>query len=82
MKLALLFLALTLAATPALAQRDARKAERHMKDDERARMRDDMREAYRERQGRPERPRQLSQEEREKLRNDIEDANRQMKRRK
>ena len=54
-----------------------------MKDDERQRMRDDIRDAYRERQGRPERPerpRQLSPEEREKLRRDIEEANRQMRR--
>jgi hypothetical protein len=35
---------------------------------------------YRERQGRPERPRQMSQEERDKLRRDIEDTNRDLRR--
>jgi len=71
----------------ALAQYQGRKhdqkPQRQMKDDERQRMRDDIRDAYRERQGRgerPERPRQLTPEEREKLRRDIEDANRQMRR--
>jgi hypothetical protein len=39
-----------------------------------------MRDAYRERQGRPERPRQMSPEERDKLRRDIEETNRQMRR--
>ena len=52
-----------------------------MKDEDRQRMRDDMREAYRERQGRPDRPRQMSPEERDKLRRDLEEANRQLRRR-
>jgi len=51
-----------------------------MKDDERQRMREDMREAYRDRRGRPERPRQMSDEERDKLRRDIEEANRNLRR--
>jgi hypothetical protein len=52
---------------------------RQMKQEERDRMRNDMRDAYRERQGRPERPRQMSPEERNKLRRDIEDANRELR---
>lgn len=54
--------------------------QRHMKEEERQRMREDMREVYRERQGRPERPRQMSPEERDKLRRDIEETNRQLQR--
>ena len=84
MQILTFLLALTLCAGTALAQSERGKPDpkqtRQMKDDERRRMRDDMREAYRERQGRPERPRQLSPEEREKLRYDIEEANRQMRR--
>ena len=85
----MLLLAFVLSSGPALAQYQAEgrkyepRPQRQMKDDERQRMRDDIRDAYRERQGRPERPerpRQLSPEEREKLRRDIEEANRQMKR--
>jgi len=38
-----------------------------------------VRDAYRDRQARPDRPRQMSPEEREKLRRDIEDANRQLR---
>ena len=72
-------------ATGALAQPQGRGSDgrppRHMKDDERQRMREDVREAYRERQGRPERPRQMSPEERDKLRRDIEEANRSLRRR-
>ena len=78
-----------LCAGTALAQGQGRrhdqKPQRQMRDDERQRMRDDIRDAYRERPGReerPERPRQLSPEERDKLRRDIDEANRQMKRKK
>jgi len=71
-------------AGSALAQRDARRDDgrppRQMKDDERQRMRDDIRDAYRERQGRPERPRQMSPQERDKLRQDLEETNRQLRR--
>jgi hypothetical protein len=71
-------------SVPAAAQPDRRRGDarppRHMKDDERQRMRDDVRDAYRERQGRSERPRYMSPEEREKLRRDIEEANRSMRR--
>ena len=51
-----------------------------MTKDERQRMRDDMRDAYRERGARPERPRQMSPEEREKLRRDIQNANKDLRR--
>ena len=79
-----------LCAGTALAQqgqgrRHDQNPQRQMRGDERQRMRDDIRDAYRERPGReerPERPRQLSPEERDKLRRDIDDANRQMKRKK
>jgi len=45
-----------------------------MKQEDRERMRNDMKDAYRP--GQPNRPRQMSPEERDKLRRDIEDANR------
>jgi Ni/Co efflux regulator RcnB len=86
MRLLVLILALALGAGPALGQsgerrQDARAKQRNMKDEDRQRMRDDVRDAYRERRGRPERPRQMSPEERDKLRRDVEDANRQLRRR-
>jgi len=44
-------------------------------------MRDDMRDAYRDRgRERPDRQRPMSREERDKLRRDIEDANRDLRR--
>jgi len=44
-------------------------------------MRQDMRDAYRDRSSRPERPqREMSPQERDKLRRDIEDANRNLRR--
>lgn len=90
MKPGVLILALAIAATPAFAQpgeRDARgvppgKAQ-GMSKDERQRMRDDMRDVYRDRGGdraRQDRPRQLSPQEREQLRRDIQDANRNLRR--
>jgi len=52
-----------------------------MSQEDRQRMRDDMREAYRQRdRDRPDRQRSMSPEERDKLRQDIQDANRQMRR--
>ncbi len=81
-----LLLALALTAGSALAQpawkRDGRQ--RQMKQEERERMRDDMRDVYRDRRERPERPdrgRQMTQEEPDKLRRDIENANRELRRR-
>jgi len=52
---------------------------RQMKQEDRQRMREDVRDAYRDRQARPDRPRQMSPEERDKLRRDIEDANRSLR---
>ena len=58
------------------------KKQGHMKDDERRRMREDMREVYRDRSDRPERPRQMSPAERDKLRQDLEETNRALRRKK
>jgi Ni/Co efflux regulator RcnB len=69
----------------ALAQpqwkRDGRQ--RAMKQEDRQRIRDDIRDAYRDRdrRERPERSRQMTPEERDKLRQDIENANRELRRR-
>lgn len=52
----------------------------NMSREDRDRMREDMREVYRERGGRQERPRQMSPADREKLRQDVQDANRGLKR--
>ena len=85
MKIAALpaLLALVLCTGSALGQQ-ARKADprlqRQMKEEDRQRMRDDMREVYRDRQQRPERPRQMSPQERDKLRRDIEETNRDLRR--
>jgi Ni/Co efflux regulator RcnB len=69
---------LTLSAAGAVAQ-PTKKSQ--MSQEERQRMREDMRDAYRERQQRPnQKARQMSPEERGKLRRDIEDANRSLKR--
>jgi hypothetical protein len=53
-----------------------------MSQEQRQRMRDDVREAYRERQDRPQKARhqQMSPEERSRLRRDIEDANKDLRR--
>jgi hypothetical protein len=92
MKRCLLLLAFAIAAGPALAQRGEREARgsppgknQGMSRDERQRMREDMRDVYRDRGGdraRQDRPpqRPLSPEEREKLRRDIQDANRDLRR--
>jgi hypothetical protein len=80
-----LLLMLAVAAGSALAQpawkRDNRP--RHMKQEDRERMREDIRDAYRdrERRERPDRGRQMTPEERDKLRRDIENANRELRRR-
>ena len=82
-------IALTLATGPALAQRSDREQkgppgkQQGMSKDERQRMREDMRDVYRDRnrQDRPQQQqRQMSPQEREKLRRDIQDANRDLKR--
>jgi hypothetical protein len=54
--------------------------ERQMSQEERQRMREDMGDAYRNRQERPQKMRQMSPEERQQLRRDIEDANKKLKR--
>jgi hypothetical protein len=66
-------------------QQDGRQQDgRQMSREERQRMRDDVRDAYRndrqDRQQQPQKTRQMSPEERGQLRRDIEDANREMKR--
>lgn len=90
MKILALALAALLAAGPAVAQPAwkgprggvQRAPERPQKSDQwRERMGQDMRDAYRERPGRPERGQQMTPEQREKLRRDIENANRELRRR-
>src|SRR5687768_17684810 len=82
-----LLLALAMTAGSALAQPAWKRGDgrqRQMKQEERERMRDDMRDVYRDRRERPERPdrgRQMTPEERDKLRRDIENANRELRRR-
>jgi hypothetical protein len=79
------FLAALLVAAGAHAQPGKKfDNKRRMSQEERREMREQMREAYRdrpERFGRHERHRQMSDEEREKLRRDIQDANRDLRRR-
>jgi hypothetical protein len=78
-------LALAMTSGSALAQpagkRDGRQ--RYMKEEERQRMREDMRDVYRDRRERPERQdrgRQMTPQERDALRRDIENANRELPR--
>jgi len=91
MKAAVLVLLVALSsvtASAALAQHDGRNRQgQGMSNDERQRMREDMRQVYRERgferggrPDRPERPRQLSPEERQKLRQDVQNANKDLRR--
>ena len=83
MKILLLLLSIAVAGN-ALAQpawkRDGR--ERQMRQEDRERMRQDIRDAYRdrERRERPQSGRQMTPEERDKLRQDIESANRDLRR--
>ena len=74
----LVFVTVAAAAQPAKKQ-DAR--ERPMSQEDRQRMRDDMRDVYRDR-NRQDRPQQrpLSPQERERLRRDIQDANKDLRR--
>ena len=67
----------TAAAQPA-KKHDGR--DRQMSREDRQRMREDMRDAYRNRQDRPQKTQQMTAEERGKLRRDIEDANKDLKR--
>jgi hypothetical protein len=82
---AALLLALLMAAGPAFAQRGEREVRgagknHSMSKDQRQRMRDDMREVFRDR-NRQDRPpaRQLSPQEREQLRRDIQNANKDLR---
>ena len=82
-----LLIALALGTGPALAQQNREQKgppgkQQGMSKDERQRMREDMRDVYRDRnrQERPQQQRQMSPQEREKLRRDIQDANRDLKR--
>jgi Ni/Co efflux regulator RcnB len=54
--------------------------ERQMSQEERQRMRDDVRDAYRDRQERPQPRQPMSPEQREQLRRDIQNANKDLKR--
>ena len=86
--IALVLAALLVPASDAAAQRDDGRHRQGqgpaMSSDQRQRMREDMREVYRERSSergaRPERPRSLSPQEREKLREDVRNANKALKR--
>ena len=71
----------TFAATAQQGQRNDGR-ERQMSQEQRQRMRDDMRDAYRSRGERPQQKarQQMSPEQREKLRRDIQDANKDLKR--
>jgi hypothetical protein len=86
MKLRLLGLALAVAACSAAAQPYKRPEggfkpqPQQMREEERQRLREDMRDAYRSRAQRRERPREMSPEERDQLRRDIQDANRELRR--
>ena len=79
-------LMLCVAAATGLAQSGKRQdggRDRYMSQEERQRMRDDMRDAYRQRQDRPQqkaRQQTMSPEERDKLRRDIENANKDLRR--
>jgi hypothetical protein len=69
-----------LTAGAALAQERQRPPHKaQMKQEERQRMREDMRDAYRG-GARPERQRPMSPHERDRLRRDVQDANREMRR--
>ena len=83
----LLAAALTVAsAGSALAQRgkdrqgQGGQRPQHMTHEDRQRMRDDMRDAYRDRDRGRDRQRQLTREERDKLRRDVQDANKELRR--
>jgi len=78
-----LLLVLAMTAGAALAQPASKRdnRQRGMQQEERERMRQDMRDVYRDRRERPERGRQMTPQERDKLRRDIENANRELRRR-
>jgi hypothetical protein len=81
MRFVLVFLVHVVLATGTVAAQPGKKhdGQRQMSQDERQRMREDMRDAYRGRPDRPQKARQMSPEERAKLRRDIQDANRDLR---
>ena len=85
MKIPAFLVALLLAAGPALGQPGKKddwkpRPGQAMSQEDRQRMREDVREAYRARPGQPEKSRPMSPEERDKLRRDIQDASRELRR--
>jgi Spy/CpxP family protein refolding chaperone len=77
----MLSLATGMAAAQSGKRNEGKFKAQNMSREERQRMREDMRDVYRDRGARPaEKQRQMSPEEREKLRRDIQDANRDLRR--
>ena len=77
----MLSLATAGAAAQSAKRNEGKLKAQNMSREERQRMREDMRNVYRDRGARPaEKQRQMSPEEREKLRRDIQDANRDLRR--
>jgi hypothetical protein len=74
MRLVALLLALLFPLQDALAQK-----KQQMSPEQRQRLRQDVREVYKDRQ-RQERPRQMTRDDRERLRRDVDEANRRLKR--
>jgi hypothetical protein len=69
-------------ATGALAQPGNKHDKRRgMSQEERQTMREQTRDAYRDRQSRQDRPRHMTPQERDKLRRDIQDANQDLRKR-
>ena len=84
MKLGAFFVAVLLAASPAMAQRaDKGGKNQGMSKAERQKMREDMRDIYQDKGGQrqAQQPRQMSPEQREGLRRDMRDANQNLKKR-
>jgi hypothetical protein len=80
MKILAFLAAMLLSTGIASAQPGKKHDRRNMSQEERQQMREQMRDAYRGRQSRPEPQRQLSPQERDKLRRDIQDANKDLRR--
>ena len=78
MRLLVLVLALFFPLQDALAQQGQKK-QQQLSPEQRQRLRQDVREVYRDR-NRQERPRQMTARDREQLRRDVDEANRQLKR--
>ncbi len=78
MRVLVFLLAFTLSGFAAGQQ--GKGGKQQMRQEDRQRMREDMRQVYKDKSGRPDRQRPMTPEEREKLRRDIQDANRNLKR--